>query len=196
MGKVIAGATVSLDGFIARPDDSVGPLFDWYGAGDTTFKTPGGHWSFRVSAASAALLRETWGGIGALVHGRRTFDHADGWGGEHPVGAPVVVVTSRPAPAEWIAAHPGAPFTFVDGIERAVAEAKAIAGDRDISVGMASVVRQCRAAGLLDEIAIDLVPVLLGEGIRYLDQVGEVRLEQVGLAQGTGVTHLRYRVVR
>ena len=196
MGKVVAGATVSLDGFIARPDHQVGPLFDWFGAGDTTFKTLGGHWSFNVSAASAVLLRESWATIGALVHGRRTFDHTDGWGGEHPVGAPVVVVTSRPAPADWLAAHPAAPFTVVDGVGRAVAEAKAIAGGKDVSVGMASVVRQSLAAGLLDEIAIDLVPVTLGEGIRYLDQVGEVRLEQVGLVQGTGVTHLRYRVVQ
>lgn len=198
MGKVIAGASVSLDGFISRPDDSPGPVFDWFGAGDTEFKTPGGHWAFNVSAASAALLSETWGAIGALVTGRRTFDYTDGWAGQHPLNVPVVVVTSRPAPDEWVAAHPDAPFTFVteDGVERAVAEAKAIAGDKDVAVGMASVVRQCLAAGLLDEVGIDLVPVTLGEGVRYLDAVGEVRLEQVGLVQGTGVTHLRYRVVR
>lgn len=198
MGKVTAGATVSLDGFIARRDNSVGPLFDWFGTGDTTYKTPGGHWSFEVSAASAALLSETWGAIGALVTGRRTFDYTDGWGGEHPLNVPVVVVTSRPVPEGWVAAHPDAPFTFATegGVERAVAEATAIAGDKDIAVGMASVVQHCLAAGLLDEIAVDLVPVTLGEGVRYLDQVGEVRLEQVGLVQGTGVTHLRYRVVR
>ncbi len=81
-------------------------------------------------------------------------------------------------------------------MERAVAEATAIAGDKDVAVGMASVVRQCLAAGLLDEIGVDLVPVTLGSGVRYLDQVGEVRLEQVGLVQGTGVTHLRYRVAQ
>ena len=198
MGKVTAGATVSLDGFIARPDDSVGPLFDWFGAGDTTFKTPGGHWSFQVSTASAALLAETWGVVGALVTGRRTFDYTGGWGGEHPLNVPVVVVTSRPAPEAWREAHPDAPFTFVTegGVERAVAEAKAIAVGKDVAVGMASVVQQCLATGLLDEIAIDLVPVTLGEGVRYLDQVGEVRLEQVGLVPGTGVTHLRYRVLR
>ena len=82
------------------------------------------------------------------------------------------------------------------GVERAVAEATAIAGDKDVAVGMASVVRQCLAAGLLDEVAIDLVPVTLGAGTRFLDAVGEARLEQVGLVEGTGVTHLRYRVVR
>jgi dihydrofolate reductase len=198
MGKVTAGATVSLDGFIARPDDSVGPLFDWFSAGDTPFKTPGGHWSFTVSAASAALMAETWRAVGALVTGRRTFDYTDGWGGERPLGVPVVVVTSRPTPEAWREAHPGAPFTFVTegGVERAVAEAMAIAGDKDVSVGMASVVQQCLATGLLDEVAIDLAPVTLGEGIRYLDLIGEIRLEQVGLVQGTGVTHLRYRVLR
>ena len=98
MGTVTAGASVSLDGFISRPDDSPGPVFDWLMAGDTPFKAPGGHWAFKVSAASAVLLGETWGAIGALVTGRRTFDYADGWAGEHPLGVPVVVVTSARSP--------------------------------------------------------------------------------------------------
>lgn len=197
MGRVIAGATVSLDGYIARPDDSVGPLFDWYAAGDTPFKSPGGHWRFMVSAASAALLRETWAGIGAYVTGRRSFDHTGGWAGEHPLGVPVVVLTSRPAPEAWLVTHPDAPFTFVtDGLERALALARETAGNMDVAVGMASLASQCLRAGLLDELAIDLAPVTLGGGVRYLDDVGAGALELTRVVAGTGVTHLRYRVVR
>ena len=196
MGKVIAGATVSLDGFIARPDDTVGPLFDWYGTGETEVRPPGGDWLWKVSPASAAHLRELLATTGALVIGRRTFDITGGFGGQHPFAVPVFVVTHA-APQNW--AHPDAPFTFVtEGVERAVALAKATAGDKNVAVGMASLVRQCLQAGLLDEIGIDLAPVLLGAGVRYLDALGAdpIPLERIRTVEGSGVTHLRFRVAR
>jgi len=196
MGKVIAGATVSLDGYIARPDDTVGPLFDWYGNGEVEVRPPGWDRPWTVSPASAAHLRDLLATTGALVIGRRTFDLTGGFGGRHPFDVPVFVVTHA-VPDGWVRAHPDAPFAFVtEGVERAVALAKATAGDKNVAVGMASLVRQCLQAGLLDEIGIDLAPVLLGAGVRYLDEIGPeaVTLEQIGMVAGTRVTHLRYRV--
>src|SRR6266540_3344869 len=111
-----------------------------------------------VSAQTAEFLKETRETTGALVFGRRTFDLTHGWGGKHPLDVPVFVVSSS-VPPEWV--YEGSPFTFVtDGLESALAQAKAVAGDKDVGVGAASIVQQCIRAGLLDEIHIDLVPVL------------------------------------
>ena len=95
MGKVFTHMTMSLDGFIADPNDQVGELFDWYEAGDVTVPTPNEEISFQVDDASAQMLRELTGNTGALVSGRHLFDIANGWGDNHPAGAPVVVVTHR-----------------------------------------------------------------------------------------------------
>jgi dihydrofolate reductase len=101
--------------------------------------------------------------VGALVCGRTLFDRTDGWGGRHTLDVPVVVVTHR-VPADWVDAHPEAPFTFVtDGVTAAVAHAQTLAGDRDVAVTGGTVARQCLDQGLLDEVAIDLVPVVMGE---------------------------------
>ena len=117
-------------------------------------------WSRRQTAE---FLRETRETTGALVFGRRTFDLTHGWGGKHPLDVPVFVVSSS-VPPEWV--YEGSPFTFVtDGLESALEQAQAVAGDKDVGVGAASIVQQCIRAGLLDEIHIDLVPVLLGGGV-------------------------------
>jgi dihydrofolate reductase len=152
---------------------------------------------FKVSKASAELLRETWGRIGAIVTGRRDFDVSNAWGGKSPLEVPIFIVTHRP-PQEWVD-MPGTPFTFVtEGVESAIRQARQVAGDKDVSVGGTQIVRQALQAGLLDELQIDLVPMLLGAGIRLFEPVGmdPIDLECIGIVAGTGVTHLRYRVVK
>lgn len=206
MGTVGTSLTMSLDGFIAGPND--GPehplgengmrLFDWYAAGDTEVTVPAGTMSAKVSKASADMLREAYSKIGALVTGRKTFDITDGWGGRHPADTPVFVVTHDVA-HDWIKAHPDAPFTFVtDGVESAVAQAKAVAGEKNVAVGAASLVQQTLKAGLLDEVQVELVPYLLGKGVRMFEYLGvePIELEQTMVIEGTGVTHIRYRVVK
>jgi dihydrofolate reductase len=204
MGKVATGLSMSLDGFIAGPND--GPeaplgdggerLFAWYSGGDTDYRLPGTEMVFKVSPQSAELLREAHSKMGAFVTGRRTFEIANGWGGSPPLGAPTFVV-SHTVSQEWV--YEGSPFTFVtDGLESAVEQAKAVAGDKDVAVSAASIVQQCIEAGLLDEIHVDLVPVLLGGGVRLFDQLGAgpIELESTGVVEGAGVTHLTFRVVK
>jgi dihydrofolate reductase len=133
MGKVATGFSTSLDGFIARPEGEVGPLFDWYFSGDTEYKVPSGGITLKVSPQSADLLRESHRTIGALVVGRRHFDHAGGWGGRHPMDLPVFVLTHS-VPHEWV--YEGSPFTFVtDGVESAAERATEAAGDKGVGVG-------------------------------------------------------------
>lgn len=194
MATVIAEMSMSLDGFVADPSDGVEHLFGWYGDGDVVTPAPGGRITFRTSEASARQLREGLANVGALVCGRRLFDHTAGWGGSHPVGVPVFVVTHR-TPEGW--AHEDAPFTFVtDGLHSAIAQAKATAGEKVVAVASANVAQQCLDAGLLDEIHVNLVPVLLGAGIPFFANLtsAPVELEGPQVIQGTGVTHLSYRV--
>jgi dihydrofolate reductase len=204
MGKVISELSMSLDGFVAGPNDSpelpLGQggerLFEWYYSGDTLLPLPGTDMVFRISRASAELLREEWGTIGAMVAGRRMFDIAGAWGGNPPGGGPCFIVTHA-VPQEWT--WEGSPFTFVtDSVESAVRQAKQAAGDKDVSVSSASIMQQCIKAGLLDEIHINLVPVLLGDGVRLFDHLGvaPIELERTRVIEAPGVTHLRFRVVR
>ncbi|GLY07816.1 dihydrofolate reductase family protein [Actinoplanes sp. NBRC 101535] len=194
---VIASFCMSLDGFVARPDNSVGPLFDWYSRGDVEVPMAGYPITFRVSAASADYLRAQTdlARSSAFVCGRRVFDHTGGWGGNPPGNGRAFVMTHREPPADWPAERL-APFTFVpDGVESAINQAKA-AGDGNVSVSGPAVAQQCLNAGLLDEIRIDLVPVFLGEGIPYFANIDNdgAELERVEVVEGDGVTHLRYRV--
>ena len=194
MGKVIVQAAMSLDGFIADPSDAVGPLFDWYGNGAVALTGADPTRVFRVSAASADYLRGVWGGIGAAIIGRRLFDLTDGWGGRPAVGDAVFVVTHRP-PTAWN--YPAAPFTFVTGgVAEAVARARAFAGERDIAVTAGNIAGQALAAGLVDEVCVDLVPVVFGAGVRFFgDYAGSpLLLGDPQIVQGRRVTHLRYRL--
>jgi dihydrofolate reductase len=140
MGRVRTGLAVSLDGFISGPND--GPaapmgqggerLVAWYAAGDTDHRMPGTDMVFKVSAQTAEFLRHTREATGALVFGRRTFDLTHGWGGQHPLDVPVFVVSSS-VPQAW--AYEGSPFRFVtDGLESALEQARAVAGDKDVGV--------------------------------------------------------------
>jgi dihydrofolate reductase len=191
MSKVVAHLTMSLDGFIADPDDGVEELFGWYGNGEAEVPSHDPRWTFHVSEASRAWLRGALDGYGALVCGRRLFDHTRGWGGNHPSGVPLFVVTHRPV-EDW--PHP---VTFVtDGVPSAIARAKRIAGDRDVSAASTTVVQQCLDAGLLDVIEVNLVPVLLGTGIPFFANLATapVRLSDPEVIEGRAVTHLRYEV--
>lgn len=204
MGKVIVELSMSLDGFVAGPND--GPqnglgdggdrLFQWYYSGDTDFPLPGTDMVFKISRASAELLQQEWGSLGAMVAGRRMFDIAHGWGGNPPGGGPCFIVTHA-APQEWL--KPGSPFTFVsDGVESAIRQAKQAAGGKNVAASSASIAQQCLRAALLDEIHINLAPVLLGAGVRLFDHLGAapVDLERTRVVEAPGVTHLRFRVVK
>jgi dihydrofolate reductase len=196
MGKVITQASMSLDGYIADPSDNVGPLFDWYGNGDVEVIGADPARVFRVSAASADYLRSAWADIKAGVIGRRLFDLTNGWNGRPPVGEAGFVVTHQP-PTDWD--FPDAPFTFVtDGVASAVAQAKAFAGDGDVSVSAGNVGGQAFQAGLVDEVRVDLVPVVFGAGVRYFgDYAGSpLLLEDPQIVQGNRVTHLHFRLRR
>lgn len=196
MGSVIANMSMSLDGYIEDARGSVEDLFGWYESGRTATTMPGDGREFRTSEGSAKKLAEAVSGTGALFTGRRLFDLTHGWGGRHPVGCPVFVVTHS-APEVW--AHPDAPFTFVlDGVASAVAVAQQVAGDRAVSVASASVAQQRLALGLLDAIDVNLVPVLLGGGTPFFAPLpgAPYELEDPEVVEGTGVTHLHHRVCK
>jgi dihydrofolate reductase len=196
MGKVVMQASMSLDGYIADPSGRVGPLFDWYGNGEVEVTGADPDRVFRVSPASAAYLRQAWANVRASVIGRRLFDLTNGWDGRPPVGEAVFVVTHR-APAGW--PFPHAPFTFVtDGVRSAVARAQAFAGDGDIGVTPGDVGGQALEAGLVDEVRVDLVPVVFGAGVRYFGAYAgsPLLLENPQVVQGDRVTHLHFRVRR
>ena len=199
MGQVSAGATMSLDGFIAGPNDTgFDLLFKWYGAGDVEVPMPDSTAQVppsRVSAETAELMREEQAGWGALVVGRHLYDLTNAWNGRHPLGVTTVVLTHHP-PEDRPQADEN--FVFVtEGIEAAVAKAKEIAGDKDVAVNGGQMARQALEAGLIDEVGVDLVPVLLGSGTRLFAEDGPESVEFEGpirIVEGIGVTHLRYRV--
>jgi dihydrofolate reductase len=195
MATVVSEMSMSLDGFVADPSDEVGPLFDWYGNGEVATPTADPErWTFRTSEASARHLREQLERTGALVAGRRLFDIGR-WGETgQPFGNVPVFVVTHTIPDGW--PRQDKPITFVtDGVERAVEQAKAAAGEGWVGVGGANIAQQCLNAGLLDELHVNLVPVLLGEGIRYFDDLSNSPLALDGptVVEGTGVTHLAYR---
>jgi dihydrofolate reductase len=190
---------MSLDGYIAKDDNTIGRLFDWYENGDVEFRTASEGITFHLSRRSAEYWDRWVSGLGAIVCGRTLFDVTDGWGGRHTMDAPVVVVTHR-VPTDWVEAHPGAPFHFVtDGVAAAVAKAQEIAGDRIVAVTAGTIARQCLELGLLDEVAVDLVPVVMGKGRPFF---GRLAIEDVPLGdpttcvQGDRVTHLVFPVLR
>ena len=196
MSKVYTGATMSIDGYISGPDESgFDHLFQWYENGDVEMRTTHGDLTFHLTPQSAEHVRAIVETTGALVCGRHLFDVTSGWGGSHPLDLPVVVVTHS-VPDGW--PRDDAPFTFVtEGIERAIEVASEIAGDKVVGVNGGQIARQCLEAGLLDEIWVDLAPVLLGGGRPFFDEVAGAPYAldgPVSVVQGERVTHLRYRV--
>ena len=200
MGTVIMHNVVSVDGFIADENDDVGPLHDWYFNGDTPI-TEGGEQQydhsgagtgFKVSRASAEYVRSMWEAIGTIVMGRKLFDLVNGWEGQPPAGEHVVVVSHRPKPEGW---HPEASYHFVDGVTAAIDKAQELAGERTVAVNAGEVGSQILAAGLVDEVAMDVVPVVFGSGQTLLRQhaMRQHLLEDPDvIIQGDRVLHLRF----
>ena len=203
MGKVVFNMTMSLDGFVAGPNDSPekglgeggDALFNWYFSGDTELPISDGNMVLKVSPQSAEILQESFQHYGAGVWGRKTFEIAHGWGG-HPPGSPCFIVTHN-VPQEWV--YEGSPFTFVtDGVESAIRQARQAAAEKDVVVCTASILQQCLNAGLMDEIHVDVAPLLLGKGVRLFDHlnINPTELECIRVIQAPGVTHLGYRVIK
>ena len=197
MSKVVALKSMSHDGYVADRNDGVAEVFDWYmSSGDVEIHTGGSDpMTFSVSAPSAEYLRRHISETGAMVAGRRTFDKAEGWGGNHAWG-PAFVLTHQ-VPDGW--PRPNSTVHFVlDGIESAVKQAKAAAAGKSVAVHGADTIQQCLNAGLLDEIHVDIAAVLLGSGVRLFDHLAgaPVVLGNPTVIAGVGVTHLRYAIAR
>lgn len=196
MGKVIFSMSMSLDGFIAGPNDGVERLHEWvYDL--ASWRECHGLEGGRANR-DAEILEEAFKNTGATVMGRRMFDIGEQpWGDNPPFHMPVFVVTHRAK--EPVVKEGGTTFTFVTaGPESALAQAQAAAGDKDVSVaGGATIIQEFLQAGLLDEIQVHLIPILLGEGRRLFERLDadKVQLEQMRVIASSGVTHLRYRVV-
>jgi dihydrofolate reductase len=201
MGKVTVALAVSVDGFIAGPNDGkkhpLGEggeaLFEWYFNGDT----PSRHYDrFRLSKKSADFFDAGLDASGAVVTGRRTYEIANAWEGDGPVpGLPVFVLTHK-APAEPV--QGSVPYTYVtDGIESCIKQAKKAAGSKAVALTGSQSVQQALAAGLLDEVQLSIVPILLGGGVRLLDNISEqTKLETVEVIDAPGVTHITYKVLK
>lgn len=204
---VVMYSVVSVDGFIADDNDDPGPLFEWYFNGDHALSggemdvaeeaigagydpAPGG---FGVSQASYDYVQPMWDSIGSMVIGRHVFDMTNGWEGKPPSGEHVIVVSHRAKPDGW---HPEAPYDFVDGVTYAIAKATERAGDRAVVVAAGDVGGQALALGLVDEVAMDVVPVVFGSGKRYFGAVDRQHLleDPDVVILGDRVLHLRYQV--
>jgi dihydrofolate reductase len=187
MGNVVIDMSMSLDGYIAAPNDN-----PEQGLGEDGMRLH--NWAFDDPAVFERVFGNLIEDTGAVIMGRRTYDNSiEAWGGKGPLGeVPCFVVTHEPpASADPI-------FTFVtDGLEHALAKAREAAADNRTGLMGANIDRQFLAVGLVDEIRIHLIDVLLGGGRRLFDQLPQrIQLEQTGLSQTGGVTHLEYRVVR
>jgi dihydrofolate reductase len=205
MGKVVADITMSLDGFITGPDDGPGRglgeggecLHNWVMGRPWPYDDEGRR--FDPLDIDRKVLWEAMGSTGAGIIGRRMFDITGGWGGNPPGGPNAsYFVLTHSVPAEWVSIR--SPFTFVtDGIESALAQARAVAGDKDVGIGGgADVIQQYLAARLVDELRLHLAPVLLGAGKRLFDHLGTqtIELERTQVVESPFATHLYFTVRR
>jgi dihydrofolate reductase len=205
MGKLVADITMSLDGFITGPDDAPGRglgergevLHNWVMGGPWRYDDGGRR--FAPLDVDRGVLQQAMGSIGAGIIGRRMFDVTGAWGGNPPGGKDAkYFVLTHSAPQEWV--RPDSPFTFVtDGIQSALARARAAAGDKDVGIGGgANVIQQYLAAGLVDELRLHVAPVLLGTGKRLFDHLGNqtIELERTGVIESPYATHLFFAVGR
>jgi dihydrofolate reductase len=193
MDAVISHMTMSLDGFVANPDDDPQEIFEWYSVGDVTVPSDNPGVELRVDAESARVLNGIVADTGALIAGRHLFDITNGWDGRHPIGAPVVVVTHEPPKDadRW-------PRTrFVGDVETAVAVAREIAGDKTVCISSPTIAQQAIALDLVDAIWVSIAPVLFGTGKRYFENLSRhVRLEDPDVVPGHRALHVRYPVVK
>jgi dihydrofolate reductase len=190
------GAVVSLDGFIADDTDRVGPLFDWYTNGDVSWSFEGSNREARTTQASADFMRAYYAEVAAGVIGRRLFDLTNGWDGKPAAGEHVFVVTHEP-PTNWEHADT-APFTFVNSVESAIGAAREYAGDRLVDVSGGQIGGQALRLGLIDQVVVNLVPVVFGSGRPFFATgplADPVLLENPSrVVPGDRVMHLVYDV--
>ena len=198
MAKVLAGITISVDGYITGPHDGPGK-----GLGDggerLHYWVFGGPWTHadprrgEPRGEDAAWLAEVTSKIGAVVGGRWTYEAAGHWGDQNPWGLPFFIVTHRPEEEP-----PGEAFTFVSGVEAAVERALQAAAGKDVHVmGGAEIIRQAIAAGIVDELTLIIAPVILTAGKRLFDGFSRsLDLEQLGVRQSQFATFIDYRVRR
>jgi dihydrofolate reductase len=195
MSKLIAIMSMSLDGYVADDTDAVGDVFDWYfNSGNVEVPTGGADDpTFTMSAASAQHFRDLTSEFGAVLTGRRTFDKAQGWGGNHSWG-PAFVLTHR-VPEGWPRVDSSVSFV-TEGLESAVAQAKAAAAGKSVGVHGPDTIRQLLDADLLDELSVDVTALLLGSGVRLFPRRSAAPkfLADPTVVVGHGVTHLRYGV--
>ncbi|MBP0905036.1 dihydrofolate reductase family protein [Mariniflexile gromovii] len=193
--KVIAVMSISLDGFVADDKDGVEEVFDWYFSGDIEIPAGGADaMTFRLSRSSANHYKSLVNELGAVLTGRRTFDVAEGWGGNHGWGSAFVL--THTIPDGW--PKPNSNVNFVtDGLESAIKQAKKAAAGKAVAVHGANTIQQCLNAGLLDEIHIDMAAVFLGSGVRLFEHLANIPYElgNPTVISGLGVTHLRYPVI-
>src|SRR4051794_35848994 len=198
MTKVLAAITTSVDGYVAGPDDGPGKGLG-EGGERLHYWVFGGPWTYddeprgEPTGEDAAWLSEAFSRIGAVVGGRWTYEAAERWGDQNPWGLPFFIVTHRPQEEP-----PGGAFTFVDGVEEAVARARGAAGDKDVHLmGGADVIRQALAAGLVDELTIIVAPVILGGGKHLFDGFDQsLELEHLGARQSSLATFIDYGIKR
>ena len=195
--KIIAIMSMSLDGYVADSNDGVNKVFDWYfNSGDVEIHTGGAHnMVFKVSSSSAQYIRNRTSALGAVLTGKKTFEVAHGWGGNHAWG-PAFVVTHN-IPLGW--PQPNSNVHFVtEGIEEAVKQDKIAANGKDVAVHGADTIQQLINKGLLDEIQVDISALLLGSGVRLFDhlQLTPLNLGNPTVVQGVEVTHLCYPITR
>ena len=199
MGDVVVDLTMSLDGYIAGPDDgSEFPLgrggealFAWMASGPAENEVER---RLVPPDASKVVVEEWTTETGAMISGRRTFDIANGWRDGHPIDVPIFVLTHRPpTEGEW-----SPQVRFVTNLDDALEQAQGAAGEKVVSVSGADPAQQLLRSGKLDAIQVSVVPLLLGGGVRLFDHLGgaPIALEQTRVIESQGVTHLRYRVLR
>lgn len=198
MGKVFAGITTSVDGYVAGPDDGPGRGLGT-GGERLHYWVFGGPWTYdREPAGEATGEDKEWldtamSGLGAVVAGRWTYEAADHWGGRNPWGVPFFIVTHRPEEQP----DPAQGFTFVGDLNSALEQAQQAAGDKAVHVmGGADLIRQVLASGKVDELTIIIAPVVLGGGKRLFDGFERsLELEHLGVRQSQFATFIDYRVL-
>jgi dihydrofolate reductase len=198
MTKVLAGITTSLDGYITGPNDGPGAGLG-EGGERLHFWVFGGPWSYaeesrgEATGADKEFLDDMTRDLGAVIGGRGTFDAAERWGGSNPWPVPFFIVTHHPGDTPQDAG-----FTFVDGLDAAIQQARAVAGGKDVHVmGGADVIRQALRGGYIDELSISIAPLVLGGGKRLFDGFDQsIELEHLRTLQSPFATHISYRVVR
>lgn len=197
MSKTVLYMSISLDGFIAGPNERLDNGLGDGGERLHEWMMPGGDLDLEATARAGGVngqIVEEFMTTGAVVAGRGTFEPADGWGGDHHDGAPIFILTRHPDELEqW------ALVTYLDDVTAAMTKAKEAAGDRDVLVHGAGVTQLALAAGVLDELELHVVPVLFGQGRRLFEDMAaeQVELERVRVLAGEGgVTHMRFRVRR